>query len=62
MWQPSLLALESPVRAGQPHISFRAWAFETHYNPKLFFLEEVGINWLRADDHASMYLDPDRLA
>lgn len=59
MWQLSFLALESSASVGQRHITFRAEAFEVRHNPKLFLLEEFGIHWRRADDHAAIYSDPD---
>ncbi|MET3469515.1 hypothetical protein ABIC78_000017 [Novosphingobium sp. 1529] len=59
MWQLSFLALESSASVGQQHITFRDETFEAHHNPDLFLLEEFGINWRRADDHATVYHDPD---
>ncbi|BBD01492.1 hypothetical protein [Sphingobium sp. YG1] len=59
MWQLSFLALESSASAGQQHITLRGEAFEAHHNPKLFLLEEFGINWRCADDHAAIYRNPD---
>ncbi|WP_067677159.1 hypothetical protein [Tsuneonella dongtanensis] len=59
MWQLSFLALESSASVGQQHIAFRAEAFGAHHNPKLLLLEEFGISWQRADDHAAIYRNPD---